>query len=76
MQTQKANSKIVGQLEFNRCIAIRHDVDVFVAGGGPAGLAAAVMAARQGARVFLAEGTPSDIKQNPAVISAYLGKRA
>jgi branched-chain amino acid transport system ATP-binding protein len=26
--------------------------------------------------VFLAEGTPSDIKQNPAVISAYLGKRA
>ncbi len=26
--------------------------------------------------VFLAEGTPNDIKQNPAVISAYLGKRA
>lgn len=34
---------------------MRHTVDVFVAGGGPAGVAAAVAAARQGARVFLAE---------------------
>jgi len=31
-------------------------VDVFVAGGGPAGCAAATLAARQGSRVFLAEG--------------------
>ncbi len=37
-------------------LPVRHDVDVFVAGGGPAGLAAAVAAAREGARVFLAEG--------------------
>jgi hypothetical protein len=36
-------------------IPIRHAVDVFVAGGGPAGVAAAVTAARQGKRVFLAE---------------------
>lgn len=36
-------------------IPIRSDVDVFVAGGGPAGAAAAVTAARQGKRVFLAE---------------------
>ena len=35
----------------------RDDVDVFVAGGGPAGVAAALSASRQGARVFLAEGT-------------------
>ena len=43
-------------LSFQRDVPIRHDVDVFVAGGGPAGCAAAVSAARQGARVFLAEG--------------------
>lgn len=34
-----------------------YDVDVFVAGGGPAGVAAAVAAARNGATVFLAEGS-------------------
>ncbi len=39
-----------------RRIPVRHDVDVFVAGGGPAGVAAALAAARQGASVFLAEG--------------------
>ena len=43
-------------LEFSRSIPVRHDVDVFVAGGGPAGMAAAVTAARQGCRVFLVEG--------------------
>lgn len=41
---------------FNRDIPVRHQVDIFVAGGGPAGLAAAVTAARQGRKVFLAEG--------------------
>lgn len=39
-----------------REVPVRHEVDVFVAGGGPAGCAAAVYAARHGARVFLAEG--------------------
>jgi len=42
-------------ITFRRDIPIRHDVDVFVAGGGPAGCAAAVAAARQGRSVFLAE---------------------
>ena len=37
-------------------VPVRHTVDVFVAGGGPSGLAAAVTAARQGRSVFLAEG--------------------
>ena len=43
------------EVMFQRRVTVRHEVDVFVAGGGPAGVAAAVAAARQGARVFLAE---------------------
>jgi hypothetical protein len=42
-------------LSFQRSIPVRHEVDVFVAGGGPAGAVAAVAAARQGLRVYLAE---------------------
>ena len=37
---------------FQRQIPIRHKVDVFVAGGGPAGVAAAVASARQGRSVY------------------------
>ena len=44
-------------ISFQRQVPIRHKVDVFVAGGGPAGIAAAVAAARQGKKVFLAEAT-------------------
>ncbi|MGC9347241.1 MAG: FAD-dependent oxidoreductase [Anaerolineae bacterium] len=43
-------------LIFKREIPIRHEVDIFIAGGGPAGVAAALAAARQGASVFVAEG--------------------
>ena len=43
-------------MTFQRDIPVRHEVDVFVAGGGPAGVAAAAAAARQGRSVFLAEG--------------------
>ena len=43
-------------IAFKRDIPIRHEVDILVAGGGPAGLAAAVTASRQGKKVFLAEG--------------------
>jgi hypothetical protein len=42
-------------ITFQRELSVRYDVDVFVAGGGPAGVAAAVMAARQGRSVYLAE---------------------
>jgi len=38
-----------------RAIPLRHEVDVFIAGGGPAGTAAAVAARSQGASVYLAE---------------------
>ncbi len=44
-----------GEVLFQRRLSVRHEVDVFVAGGGPSGVAAAVAAARQGASVFLAE---------------------
>ncbi|MFA4945524.1 MAG: FAD-dependent oxidoreductase [Lentisphaeria bacterium] len=42
-------------LTFSRQIPVRAEVAVFVAGGGPAGTAAAIAAARAGASVFLAE---------------------
>lgn len=42
-------------LTYTKKLNIRYDVDVFVAGGGPAGIAAAVSCARQGKSVFLAE---------------------
>lgn len=41
---------------YTKEIPQKYEVDVFVAGGGPAGVAAAVAAARQGRTVFLAEG--------------------
>lgn len=53
--TGRADELPAGEVIFQRRLAVRHEVDVFVAGGGPAGVAAAVAAARQGARVFLAE---------------------
>lgn len=40
-----------------REIPVEEDFDVLVAGGGPAGTAAAICAARQGAKVLLAEAT-------------------
>ena len=44
-----------GSVAFQRNIPVRYEVDVFVAGGGPAGTAAAVAARSQGASVYLAE---------------------
>ena len=42
-------------VSYTRNIPVRYEVDVFIAGGGPAGIAAAVTAARSGSKVFLAE---------------------
>jgi len=42
-------------ISYSRRLQVKVETDVFVAGGGPAGVAAAVAAAKQGARVFLAE---------------------
>lgn len=44
---------------YSKEIKLRTSVDVFVAGGGPAGVAAAVAAAREGKSVFLAEAQGS-----------------
>jgi hypothetical protein len=45
----------MANVTFQRELNVRHEADVFVAGGGPAGVAAAVAAAQQGKEVFLAE---------------------
>ena len=42
-------------LVFSRRLPVKVETDVFVAGGGPSGIAAAVTAARAGAKVFLSE---------------------
>lgn len=46
-------------LVFSRRLPVKVETDVFVAGGGPSGVAAAVTAARAGARVFLSEAHAS-----------------
>ena len=44
-----------GSVRFGRNIPVRAEADIVVVGGGPAGMAAAVTAARQGCRVCLVE---------------------
>jgi hypothetical protein len=53
--SERTSSATRKQVTIRRTIPIRHEADVFVAGGGPSGIAAAVSAARQGRSVFLAE---------------------
>ncbi len=43
------------KINYDVSIPVKYETDVFVAGGGPAGIAAAVSAARTGAKVYLAE---------------------
>lgn len=43
------------RIRYTNDLEVRRDIDVFIAGGGPAGCAAAIAAARLGASVFLAE---------------------
>lgn len=42
-------------ISYEKKTEVRYDVDICVAGGGPAGIAAAVTAARQGAKVLIIE---------------------
>jgi len=55
MLAAATSNELKNEVLFERHVPVRHKVDVFVAGGGPAGVAAAFAAARQGASVFLAE---------------------
>ncbi len=43
------------KISYSRKIPVKYDVDVFVAGAGPAGTAAAITAARRGVKVYIAE---------------------
>ena len=53
---QRSKRSILGTVtEPAREVPVLHDVDVLVVGGGPAGTAAAISAARLGARVMLTE---------------------
>ena len=51
----KAGGAAAAPNVYTRKLETAYDVDVFVAGGGPAGVAAALAAARAGKRVFVAE---------------------
>ena len=42
---------------YSKNLAEKYNVDIFVAGGGAAGVAAAIAASKQGKSVFLAEAT-------------------
>lgn len=46
----------MSEIRYEKKLDVRYDVDVFIAGGGPSGIAAAVAAAREGKSVFIAEG--------------------
>ncbi|MFA7517047.1 MAG: FAD-dependent oxidoreductase, partial [Candidatus Ratteibacteria bacterium] len=45
----------MAHLVYTKKIPVKYQVDLFVAGGGPAGVAAAMTAVRQGVSVYLAE---------------------
>ena len=51
----RAEAAARGTVPYSRSLPVKVTADVFVAGGGPAGVAAAVAAARHGAKVVLAE---------------------
>ncbi len=47
----------MNEVRYTKTVPVKYEVDVFVAGGGAAGVTAAIAAARGGATVFLAEAT-------------------
>lgn len=56
----KRGSKIMSEtIRYSKEIPVRVETDVFIAGGGPAGISAAIAAREAGAQVFLAEASQS-----------------
>ena len=55
MPAENSESKPNETVNFSANIPVKYNVDVFVAGGGPAGIAAMVAAAESGADVYAAE---------------------
>ena len=55
MPAENSGGKPNETVNFSENIPVRYNVDVFVAGGGPAGIAAMVAAAESGADVYAAE---------------------
>ena len=49
----------MNKIEFNNMLDIKFTADVFVAGGGPSGVAAALVAARKGLKVIIADANNS-----------------
>jgi len=52
-----AGGKTAGGISYQRTLNVEHETDVFVAGGGPSGICAALAAVRAGKSVFLAESS-------------------
>ena len=50
---------MANEILYTKSIPVTHKADVFIAGGGPSGVAAAVCAARMGKKVYLVESTGS-----------------
>ena len=46
-------------IQYNKELPVKVETDVFIAGGGPAGVSAAVAASEAGAKVFVAEASQS-----------------
>ena len=56
-EKKSSAAPLSGTVSFSSALRVEAEVDVFVAGGGPAGICAALAAARSGKKVYLAEAT-------------------
>ena len=50
---------MANEIRYEKMISVTHEADIFIAGGGPSGVAAAVFAARMGKKVYLVEASGS-----------------
>ena len=60
------------EIKYAKQLDVRYNVDVFIAGGGPAGITAAVAAAREGKSVFIAEGFELSAEQQLRCLSGFM----